>query len=73
MSDNNKRQFINFLAGAGTPALVNETEDPLADMVHPLSYSVDVKKYPDMVAVPMAYKQNREFYELFKTLRTVPK
>jgi hypothetical protein len=68
-----EEKFIFFMAGESQFALVNENNRPLIEMVHPLAYSLDRKQHPDMCAVPVAYKYSRDFYELYKSLRTLPK
>lgn len=73
MNESDKRKFIQYLAGEDKPALVNEHSLPLESLVHPLTYSIDLKNHPDMVAVCMNYKQTKEFFELYRTLKTIPK
>jgi len=64
-----KREFIKILGGSYKPQLMNDNDAPLDELVHPLSYSLDTKKHPDMQAVPMAYKYQRNFKKLFDELR----
>ncbi len=64
-----KKEFIKVLAGSFKPQLMNDNEAPLDELVHPLSYSLDTKKHPDMQAVPMAYKYQRNFKKLFDELK----
>ena len=64
-----KREFIKVLGGS---QLMNDNDAPLDELVHPLSYSLDTKKnpkHPDMQAVPMAYKYQRNFKKLFDELK----
>lgn len=61
-----KREFIKVLGGS---KLMNDNDAPLDELVHPLSYSLDTKKHPDMQSVPMAYKYQRNFKKLFDELR----
>lgn len=64
-----KKEFIKVLAGSVKPQLMNDNDAPLDELVHPLSYSLDNKKHPDMQAVPMAYKYQRNFKKLFDELK----
>ena len=64
-----KREFIKVLAGSNKPQLMNDNDAPLNELVHPLSYSLDTKKHPDMQGVPMAYKYQRNFKKLFDELK----
>ncbi|QEE17504.1 hypothetical protein DSAG12_03341 [Promethearchaeum syntrophicum] len=70
-SELTKREFIKVLGGDGInkPQLMNDNEAPLDELIHPLSYSLDTKKQPDMESVPMAYKYQRNFKKLFDELR----
>ncbi len=53
----------------GTYALINEENAPLEEMIHPLTYSLDTKKHPDMHAIPAATKFTRDFQKLYEELR----
>ena len=64
-----KKEFIKVLAGSTKPQLMNDNDAPLDELVHPLSYSLDSKKHPDMQGVPMAYKYQRNFKKLFDELK----
>ncbi|MHA1857065.1 MAG: hypothetical protein ACTSWX_00370 [Promethearchaeota archaeon] len=64
-----KREFIKVLAGSDKYQLINENNEPLDEMVHPLAYSLDNKKHPDMQAVPMSYKYSRNFKKLVEQLK----
>ncbi|MHA1475013.1 MAG: hypothetical protein ACTSRX_08040 [Promethearchaeota archaeon] len=64
-----KREFIKVLGGSIKPQLMNDNDAPLDELVHPLSYSLDTKKHPDMQGVPMAYKYQRNFKKLFDELK----
>ena len=64
-----KREFIKVLGGSYKPQLMNDNDAPLDELVHPLSYSLDTKKHPDMQAVPMAFKYQRNFKKLFDELK----
>jgi len=64
-----KREFIKVLGGSYKPQLMNDNDAPLDELVHPLSYSLDTKKHPDMQSVPMAYKYSRNFKKLFDQLK----
>ncbi len=64
-----KREFIKVLGGSNKPQLMNDNEAPLDELIHPLSYSLDTKKHPDMQGVPMAYKYQRNFKKLFDELK----
>jgi hypothetical protein len=62
-----------FMAGDENAALKNEKDYSLSELVHPLAHSLDVKKHPDMVSIPVCYKFSRDFYELYKSLRNLAK
>ena len=64
-----KREFIKVLGGTIKPQLMNDNDAPLDELVHPLSYSLDTKKHPDMQGVPMVYKYQRNLKKLFDELR----
>ena len=64
-----KRDFIKVLGGSKKPQLMNDNEAPLDELIHPLSYSLDTKKHPDMQGIPMVYKYQRNFKKLFDELR----
>ena len=64
-----KREFIKVLGGSSKPQLMNDNEAPLDELIHPLSYSLNTKKHPDMQGVPMAYKFQRNFKKLFDELK----
>ena len=66
-----KREFIKVLGGSYKPQLMNDNDAPLDELVHPLSYSLDTKKHPDMQGVPMAYKYQRNFKKLFDELKRI--
>ena len=66
-----KREFIKVLGGSYKPQLMNDNDAPLDELVHPLSYSLDTKKHPDMQGVPMAYKFQRNFKKLFDELKRI--
>jgi len=68
-SELTKREFIKVLGGSKKPQLVNDNEAPLDELIHPLSYSLDTKKHPEMQGVPMAYKYQRNFKKLFDELK----
>ena len=48
--------------------LVNEQKSPLEEFVHPLSHSIDPKKHPDMVAIPVCYRTTRTLLKKYKKL-----
>ena len=66
-----KREFIKVLGGSYKPQLMNDNDAPLDELVHPLSYSLNTKKHPDMQGVPMAYKYQRNFKKLFDELKRI--
>ncbi|UYP44933.1 hypothetical protein NEF87_001218 [Candidatus Lokiarchaeum ossiferum] len=68
----NHDTFVKFMASNSPSALINDHNAPLAEMVHPLTYSMDFKKHPDMLAIPVAYSFQRNFYKLFKELKKLP-
>ena len=69
-SELTKREFIKILAdGSKKPQLMNDNDAPLDELVHPLSYSLDTKKHPDMQGVPMVYKYQRNLKKLFDELK----
>lgn len=52
-----------------TAGLSNEQNYPLEDLIHPLIHSIDIKKHPNMQAVPAAVKFTRDFKTLYEDLR----
>ena len=68
----NHDTFVKYMANNSPSALINNHNAPLAEMVHPLVYSKDFKKHPDMLAIPVAYSFQRNFYKLFKELKKLP-
>jgi hypothetical protein len=65
-----ERKLVAALAGAKKPALVNEHEHPIEEMVHPLAFSLDVKTHEGMQAIPMNYKfQRSDFAQLVDELK----
>lgn len=69
-----ERDFVLFLAGKDRKshqefALVNDNNSPLEELVHPLTYSMDIKHHPDMQAVPASIKFSRDFEKLYNELR----
>jgi hypothetical protein len=59
-----KEMFIRWMTGKNPTKLVNENENPINELVHPLTYSLNPRQYPDMVAIPLSYKFQRQFIEL---------
>ncbi len=68
-SELTKREFMKVLSGSVKPQLMNDNDAPLDELVHPLSYSLDTKKHPDMQGVPMVYKYQRNLKKLFDDLK----
>ena len=73
MSEPDRTKFMAFLAGDQESALKNEKDYPLSELIHPLTFSLDVKNHPDMVSIPVCYKFSRDFYDLYKSLRNLSK
>jgi hypothetical protein len=70
--DENK--FKLFLAGKDSThhkgyALINEKDAELADLIHPLSHSLDGKNHPDLIVVPAGAKFSRDFKKLYEEVR----
>lgn len=68
-SDENQPDIAKFLL-KDTKSLRNEINfTPLEDMVHPLTFTYDHKKDPNMHIIPVLDKyQDKEFRELFDKL-----
>lgn len=63
-------EFAHILASSNErSSLTNDQNSPLVELVHPLIYSKNAKKHPDMLCVPACYKFQRNFYYLFKELK----
>ncbi len=65
-------EFIKIMAQGRSIGLINEKEAPVEDLVHPLTYSQNIKKNPDMVAIPAAYSFQRNLNRLYKELKKLP-
>ena len=68
-----KEGFIHWMTGNNPTKLINENENPINEMVHPLTYSLDPRQYPDMVAIPLSYKFQRRFLDLFHEMLRFPR
>ncbi len=65
----NRAEFIKQMADGIPFKLINEHEYPLGTLLHPLTYSKDFKKHPDMRSIPAAYLFQRGFKKLFDDLK----
>ena len=68
----NHRLFVKFMANESSSVLINDHNASLAECVHPLVYSKDPKNHPDMLAIPVSYSFQRNFYKLFLELKKKP-
>ncbi len=64
--------FAKIMANNSKSALINDHNAPIAECVHPLIYSKDLKNHPDMHTIPVAYSFQRRFYKLFQELKKLP-
>lgn len=64
----NKSDFIQLMAEGKYTKLYNEHEQPLDTLVHPLTYSKQSKKHPDMRTIPASYLFQRGFKKIFNDL-----
>ncbi len=70
----NERSFIDEMSQPLTEnlgiekQLVNDNNKDLDELVHPLTHSIDVKKHPDMIAIPVCYKFSRNLYKKLKEI-----
>ncbi len=67
-----KETFIHWMTGRDPTKLVNEHENSIYELVHPLTYSLDPRQYPDMGAIPLSYKFQRQFIDLFHEMLRYP-
>ncbi len=69
-----KRKFVEIMSNPEERSaeehqqLVNEQKTPLDKFIHPLSHSIDPKKHPDMVAIPVCYRTSRNLLKKYKKL-----
>jgi hypothetical protein len=68
----NHYKFSKFMAKGKQMKLVNDHHAPISELIHPLSYSNDPKKYPDMNMIFCGYTFQRGFYKLYKELKKEP-
>ena len=62
-------EFNRLFAEGKYPKLINDHHASISEFVHPLTFSMKVKKHPDMLAIPVAYKFHRNFYKLYKEMK----
>ncbi len=68
----NRDSFAKIMANNSKSALINDHNASIAECVHPLIYSKDLKNHPDMHTIPVAYSFQRRFYKLFQELKKLP-
>ncbi|MHA1520022.1 MAG: hypothetical protein ACTSRK_07545 [Promethearchaeota archaeon] len=60
--------FVRYFTTGNKPKLQNNHEESLETLTHPLIYSKDPKKHPDVLQIPMGYHFQRNFFAFVKDL-----
>ena len=63
-----RETFVRYFTNGNKPKLQNDHEEPLQTLIHPLIYSMESKKHPDVLQIPMGYHYQRNFFEFVKGL-----